>query len=229
MMMTNYTDDYLFVKKRGVTLRIPIHEIRYIESGAHKLYVHVNDDTYDYNDKMENVAELLKERGFIRCHQSYLVNKSYVSGIRYDKLKIGDKEVRISRKYKDNVKSNFSGEDNSSSGKIYIAGKDNNNRGCILCISGPYTGKRFELVPEQKITIGRDGNVCEIVINIPKVSRQHLNIIYHKATDCYEVTDMSTNGTYINNDIRLEKNERYEVEAGETIGLGDGMTEFKLL
>lgn len=220
----------LIVKKKGETLRIPVHDIMYIESVAHKLHLYTKESMYAYNDKMVNVEQLLKKQGFIRCHQSYLVNFDMVSSVKKDRLIVGEQEIRISRKYKDDVKRHLSGDtDYGIEEKANVVYTGKSNEGSLLCVRGPYTGKLFELVPEQRIILGRDGDACDIVINLPRVSRQHLYITYHKDKHCYEVMDMSTNGTYINGEIRLEHDIRYEISKGEKLGIGDGVAEFKLL
>ncbi|MBR1866801.1 MAG: LytTR family transcriptional regulator DNA-binding domain-containing protein [Lachnospiraceae bacterium] len=226
----NNSDQMFCVVKRGKTLRIPVSEITYIESGAHKLYIHTGDEVYEYNDKMDHVAELLEPKGFLRCHQSYLVKLSEVSIVQSDKLTVAGKEVRISRKYKDKAKKILVGRDEPDNGKkAYLSEENEQSMGRLLCIGGLYAGKQFDLIPEQEVIIGRDGTLADIVINLPRVSRRHLRIIYHKDKDCYEITDFSTNGTYINGEIRLEQNVRYEVEMGETVQLAGDVTTFKLM
>ena len=219
--------DCLYVRKRGELLKLPIYEIDYIESNAHKLLVHIGDTVYEYNDKMDSVEELLKDSGFIRCHQSYLVNTDRVSVIRTDKLVVSGNEIKISRRYRDIVKQQFNGR--LEEWKSRVSGDEMNILGGLLCVNGPYTGKRYSLVPGQEIVVGRDGEQCDIVINLPKISRRHFLITWLKNEECFEITDFSTNGIYINGDIRLEKNNRYEISAGDTIDLGDGVTRFKLI
>ena len=228
--MVKNNDLVLCVAKRGQTLHIPIVEIIYIESRAHKLYIHTKYDSYEYYDKMNNVEQLLDGKGFVRCHQSYMVNINEVSVTKRDVLVVLDREIKISRKYKEKVRKVFGNNNVSSvSEKVYILDNDEQSTGDILCINGPYAGNRYGLVPEREIVIGRDGNVCDIVINTPKVSRKHLCITYHRDRNCYEIMDLSTNGTYINGDIRIEKNMHYEIGCGETLELGDRTTVLKLL
>lgn len=224
------SDALLCIVKRGETVRIPLSEIIYVESSAHKLLVHTIEHTYEYNDKMNNLAKMLENRGFIRCHQSYLVRTAAVSSVRSDKLTVNGTDIQISRKYKDDVRKILSVDNTSGSNeKAYLTETDNANAGSLICINGPYTGKIFGLVPEQNIMIGRDGDSCDIVINLPRVSRNHFCIIYHEKQKLYEVKDLSTNGTYVNAGVKLQKNVRYEVEPGETIEIGDGTCRFKLL
>lgn len=220
---------YFRITKRRETLRIPVNEILYIDSRDRKLFIYTPETVYEYNDKMDNMVTLLETEGFIRCHQSFLVKLSAVSVIRRDKLVVGDKELPVSRKYKDEVRNillRSTGSDNGE--KAFLAERDDIHFGNLLCIEGPYSGKLFKLVPEQEILIGRDGDVCDIVFNLPRISREHLRIIFHEKRGCYEVMDQSTNGCFVNGEIRLEKNVRYEIQTGECLKLGDGITVLKL-
>lgn len=220
---------YFRITKRRETLRIPVNEILYIDSRDRKLFIYTPETVYEYNDKMDNMVTLLETEGFIRCHQSFLVKLSAVSVIRRDKLVVGDKELPVSRKYKDEVRNMLlrsTGSDNGE--KAFLAERDDIHFGNLLCIEGPYSGKLFKLVPEQEILIGRDGDVCDIVFNLPRISREHLRIIFHEKRGCYEVMDQSTNGCFVNGEIRLEKNVRYEIQTGECLKLGDGITVLKL-
>lgn len=65
-------------------------------------------------------------------------------------------------------------------------------------MEGEYKGAVFKLKDNEKIAIGRDANLSDIVINSnnKKVSRIHCSVMYDAKTDAYRVTDLSTNGTY---------------------------------
>lgn len=220
---------FLYIMKRGEAIRIPVKEILYIESCERKLNVYTVNTVYEYNDKLAHVMELLEPEGFIRCHQSFLVRLSAVSVIRRNKLIVGEKEIQISRKYRSEVMKLLAPNELPETGeKAFLYGQEEVGFGKLLCINGPYSGKLVKLVPEQEILIGRDGENCDIVFNLPRISRQHLRLIFHKEKRCYEITDLSTNGTYMNGDIRLERNIRYEINMGETLWLGDGITVLKL-
>lgn len=60
-------------------------------------------------------------------------------------------------------------------------------------------GSTVESDTDMAISVGRDNN-CDITIYDPneKVSRQHLNIIWHQTTEEFEIIDRSTNGTEVN-------------------------------
>ena len=53
------------------------------------------------------MEELLKEKGFMRCHQSYIVQKQYVSEFSRNGIVIQDKPIPVSRRYYDGLKKLF--------------------------------------------------------------------------------------------------------------------------
>lgn len=57
----------------------------------------------------------------------------------------------------------------------------------------------IRLNSDPVISVGRD-NSCDITIydSLEKVSRHHLDIVYHPSTDEFEFVDRSTNGTHVN-------------------------------
>lgn len=216
----------LTIIKRGESVRIPVDDILYIESNMRKLIIHTAEEEYEYNDKMDNVSKLIETEGFVRCHQSYLVRISAVNKIKSDELYVGDAVLKISRRYKQHVKNTLGGIPKDE--KAFLSDKIEEISGIITCIEGPYTGKIWKLVPDQEIIIGRNGTKSDIVINLPKISREHLSIIYHNDRELYELMDMSANGTFVGENIRLEKGCRYEVPRGEKIRLGDKVTALRL-
>lgn len=94
---------YLYILKRKVTIQIPLKDILYVESRDRRLHVHTVSAVYDYNDRLVKLIDLLQPKGFVRCHQSFLVKLSAISVIRSDKLLVGNTEIPISRKYKGEV------------------------------------------------------------------------------------------------------------------------------
>lgn len=91
-----------------------------------------------------------------------------------------------------------------------------------------YIGNIVRVVPEQMIMIGRDGKSADMVVNLPLVSRKHCTIIYHEKSNCYEVMDMSSNGTFVDGDKRLNRRDTYALKPGTTISFGDKNTVYKL-
>lgn len=86
--------------------RIPYERILYFEARAKKIYVCTEDREYGFYDTMDALAERLTD-GFVRCHRSYLVNRSCIERIQLSagSLRLrGNIEIPLSRSYKGNFK-----------------------------------------------------------------------------------------------------------------------------
>ena len=56
---------------------------------------------------MDAMEDLLKGKGFVRCHQSYIVQKQYVNEFSRSGMIIQDVQIPISRRYYDSLKKMF--------------------------------------------------------------------------------------------------------------------------
>ena len=92
--------------RKPVTLQR--EEILYVESNDDATTVVATDGRRFKNITPISQWEATLKPQFIRIHRSYLVNKSAVTGIDVDLLNIGDIQLPISRKYKDQVTELFS-------------------------------------------------------------------------------------------------------------------------
>lgn len=83
--MNCYTTDKKVIVCNQQEIEIELNNVIYIESRGHKVVYHVAGkemDNYITNDKLDNIEKELTERDyFIRVHQSYIVNMSYVRKI----------------------------------------------------------------------------------------------------------------------------------------------------
>lgn len=104
------------------------------------------------------------------------------------------------------------------------------NAPALLGISGMYAGSNFPLTPDQPVILGRDGAVAQIVFSqgAQKISRRHCEVMFNSQTQQYRVTDLSSNGTYVNGS-RLPANAPVKLARGTEISLGDSNNIMKLL
>lgn len=93
------SSEYMNIMIRGCEQRIPLDKILYFESDIRKIRIHLPGEVIAYYGKMDELEELLKERGFLRCHQSYLVNTRYVRSIKRNEIELENTLVPVSRKY----------------------------------------------------------------------------------------------------------------------------------
>lgn len=78
--------------------RIRIRDIKYVEVRGHMLTYHTHDGVYYGFGTLVSQEEKLQEKGFVRCNSCFLVNLSYVKGIKGYTVFLNDgTELKISQ------------------------------------------------------------------------------------------------------------------------------------
>ena len=104
--LINTNKHILVLEARKELLRIPVSEIRYIESSGRYIIVHDSGGEYKLKGKLNDIYERVKGFGFLFIHKSYIVNSSYVSIYKYDAVQMTDGTIlSISQKYRKLMKS----------------------------------------------------------------------------------------------------------------------------
>ena len=82
--LKNYEDSHLFYtcKTKSSTKQIPIYSINYIEIFGHKIIIHTTNGDYSKYGTLKNEYSLLKEMGFIKCNQSFLIPVDKITEIK---------------------------------------------------------------------------------------------------------------------------------------------------
>lgn len=93
--------------------------------------------------------------------------------------------------------------------------------GVLIAESGDYAGAEFELSDGETLVLGRDPAMCSIVLEDHNISRQHCSIRYSSADGKYYVTDLSSNGTFLEDGVRLQPQTEFAMERGERIYLSN--------
>lgn len=70
--------DFLNVSIQRRSVQLPLHQIFYLESQRRKIVAHMGAEQVEFYGRLDQLEELLAPSGFIRCHQSYLVNLQYI-------------------------------------------------------------------------------------------------------------------------------------------------------
>lgn len=228
------TPKCLNVPIRGTTHRVPLNNILYIDSDLRKVTIHTKYKEFDCYQKLGTLENILKKEGFIRCHQSYLVSANKITSYNVNALYIDDIKIPVSRKYQGAIRKFLNGDSEAAATAetdCYITTSLSCNQGetgAFVCIEGAYIGAIIRLRPEQKILVGRDGTASDMIVNLPLVSRTHCSITYHADRKEYEIVDFSNNGTFVNREFRLVKDEKYILKPGTEICFGDKSTIYKL-
>ena len=92
-----------FSERKSVTL--PLTDIAYVESNDTEVRIVTTSGESFRNKTGISQWENLLGGGFLRIHRSYLVNTSYASLSSPDLVTVVGRELPVSRKYKESVKS----------------------------------------------------------------------------------------------------------------------------
>ena len=106
------TDDQncLTVKVYGNPHRIRLSRVIFFESAGRKITAVMEQEEFEFYMKMDALAERIAACDFLRCHQSYLVNRKYILGYSSGELLLyGKKRLPISRRYAAAVRETLAG------------------------------------------------------------------------------------------------------------------------
>lgn len=84
--------------------QIFLDKVYYFEGDGRKIRIHQKGDEISFYAKMTDLEKMLKQYGFVRCHQSYLINKKFITGCSRTEVKMGSDVVPVSRKYQESIK-----------------------------------------------------------------------------------------------------------------------------
>ncbi len=91
---------YLILNQGSDVVRIPLHRLYYVEVYNHQLRYHTAEGDFltTGSRSLTAVAKELAEDGFVRCHNSYLVNLRYVDRLEGDNVQVAGDLLPVSRK-----------------------------------------------------------------------------------------------------------------------------------
>ena len=77
---------YIKVSVDEKQLKLDCDNIYYIESQRNNVQIHCADDDYVTAGPLKKFEEMLGSHGFSKCHNAYIVNLSYVEGVRKEEV-----------------------------------------------------------------------------------------------------------------------------------------------
>ena len=97
----------------------------------------------------------------------------------------------------------------------------------IQCLHGNYQGQVFPV--QGEIIIGSQPGSAHIVLQDAYVSKQHCRIRFNAASGNYELIDLSTNGVFLENGVRLQSNMYHSCPRGTVLYLGSQNQKYRLM
>ena len=115
-------------------------EILYVESNDDEVWIHTADGGAYRTKSRISQWEALLDRRFLCIHCSYIVNTERIEEVR--SIRIGDRLIEISRKYKEEVRRRLGSEPSTESGRTQEQGIGPGERradgtGSRRAVSGP--------------------------------------------------------------------------------------------
>ena len=85
-VMTKKQKIYIKVAVDERQLKIDCDNVIYIESQRNNVLIHCSDADYVTGGPLKKFEEMLVSHGFSKCHNAYVVNLSYVKGVRKEEV-----------------------------------------------------------------------------------------------------------------------------------------------
>lgn len=90
-------ENFMMIKENGMTHKIDIKEITYIEIIKKDITIHTIHKKYNIKNRIKNLEKELDIYNFFRCHKSYLINMEHIEVIGKDNVMIEDTEIPVSK------------------------------------------------------------------------------------------------------------------------------------
>lgn len=94
--------DHLFITLDRKQVKIEFEEILYVESLKDYIKIHTNDNCFMIKFSITAFEQKLDHR-FLRTHRSYIVNKNKITAFTKHDIEIGNLEIPIGGRYKEEV------------------------------------------------------------------------------------------------------------------------------
>ncbi len=95
------SQEFLIVSRERQKKKLYLDEIYYFEIKGRVVDVHGTEGIFTYYEQIGELEDKLRDKGFFRCHKSYLINLKYVCGYNRQEviLENGEKIVIAKRRY----------------------------------------------------------------------------------------------------------------------------------
>lgn len=97
-------DEHTLILKEGKIIhKLDVRDVLYVQGMKEYVSWHTKERKLVTLHSLAHLESMLKDKGFLRTHRSYIVNTHCVQTIQYNTVKISDKNIPIGRSYKSQV------------------------------------------------------------------------------------------------------------------------------
>ena len=103
MKLTQESEEFIIINKERHNKKLLLRDIFYFEIRGRVVFVHSAGGVFDYYDQISSLEQNLRNKGFFRCHKSFLVNLKHVDTYNREELILdnGEKIIVAKRRYED--------------------------------------------------------------------------------------------------------------------------------
>ncbi|MDE5779455.1 MAG: LytTR family DNA-binding domain-containing protein [Lachnospiraceae bacterium] len=100
-----HSQEFIIVSRERQKKKLFLDDIYYFEIKGRMIDVHGPEGIFTYYEQIGELENKLRDKGFFRCHKSYLINLKYVDGYNRQEviLENGEKIVIAKRRYEEFV------------------------------------------------------------------------------------------------------------------------------
>ena len=93
----------------------------------------------------------------------------------------------------------------------------------VTILTGELKGQVMNIKGSETVRLGKDPSIAHIVFpsSYQQVSRLHCHVTFNPKSNKYYITDCSSNGTYMQNHVRLIKGSRMSVAPNTVLELAN--------
>lgn len=216
----------LNIKTKGGEIHLLLNKVLYFRSEKRKIIAYMHTDEIVFYSKMDEIEEMIGCKGFIRCHQSYMINCNMIDVISRTEVIVRGIPIPVSRRYCNDMKRILGGE--VSMQITHSLAMNQAKAGAVVFVKGKLLGTIIRIRSNREIKLGRDGTKSDIVVNDKAISRLHCSIMYNGETGDYVVCDYSLNGLYRENGKKLPKGKAVKLKMGDELCLGNDKNMIRL-
>lgn len=97
---TTYSNDSIFVKKKGLLEKVKYEDLEWIEADGNHITIHVADGRdYTIRKSLKELSDKLPKDRFLRVHKSFIVLVDAVTAIDTSFVYLGERKIPIGRSY----------------------------------------------------------------------------------------------------------------------------------
>lgn len=217
----------------GNCVKIPLKDVMYFSSQGRRVHAVMADASrVTFYDKMDAVYAAVESEGFVRCHQSHIVNLAYIHSHNQDAIVMKNgQRIVISRAFQRIVRDvlESSGDAPEKGTSLRITRSLTRNRegqGSLVFLNGEHAGQIIRIEQGGVIRIGTNPDSCAVVYEAEDIAPEHCTVRYDM-NGVYYVKDISGQGSYVKG-RQLNAGREYRLPVQSVLVLGESGQEILL-